>query len=347
VTLRKELEKNLRAAYARETGISKSAVRFPEKLIRVEGTLSDIRLSLTKEAVTANMQTNAAAFEAWSLILRVWCDAKSVALTWDRPEPPYSDKQYYNPHYERFLYRVAQFSTLFSDWFAYEDRAKDLDLARSLNADNLTLNVAGTRPQTAVGCERADGVKIKAEAALELMLCFSKEFAKFFGLDRSRVDRQLPVGLFEGAVAKSHRVFTGGKSAIDLVAMAGSSLWLFELKAGKNISAGALSELLFYTSLIRDVREGHIDFENGGANTMRVSPSDIRSCSAIEAVLLAEKIHPLVGHSKIVETLNNAADRAWNRGGKASIRFHAASVSGDNPTQFVRVAAEPLMTGKV
>jgi hypothetical protein len=334
-----ELESRLRAAYARHQD-KRSGVRLPHKGIEFEATPKSVMIKLDECAVTANMQTDAAAFEAWCLILKVWCEFESVKLRWDPPNSEQSDfERHRRSHYERFLYRVRRFSDLF-DWFSFEDRSGDLERAVSLSGKKLTVNIAHGRSNAASLNDKTvsgEARRFKAEAELELILCESPEFKIYFGLDGGKVDRQLPVGLFDGEIRHKHRVFTGGKSAIDLVGMAGSTLWLFELKAGGNIGVGALSELLFYASVMRDVRSGRFQFPLKGASEMRVSPDDILRCERIEAVLLGERLHPLIGHTKIVEALNQAVRRRWNTGGFPPVAFHAASISRRKPLEFRRV----------
>src|SRR6202043_1460597 len=93
------------------------------------------------------------------------------------------------------------------------------------------------------------------------------------------------------------------------------TLWLFELKAGKNIPAGILSELLFYASVMCDAvgSNARFRFEQGPKSRgTTIWPEDIQRCNRIEAVLLGEKFHPLIGHRRMIECLNDAAIRNWN-----------------------------------
>ena len=52
--------------------------------------------------------------------------------------------------------------------------------------------------------------------------------------------------------AEGKQIFTGGKSAIDLIGIRDDTLVLFELKKSGNRKVGAVSELLFYASVMRD-----------------------------------------------------------------------------------------------
>jgi len=76
-----------------------------------------------------------------------------------------------------------------------------------------------------------------------------------------RLDRQMPVGVFDGPPSRARAIFTGGKSAIDLVGLgADDALWLLELKTSRNIRVGALSKLFFYPMVLNDACQGRIGF---------------------------------------------------------------------------------------
>ncbi len=97
-----------------------------------------------------------------------------------------------------------------------------LSSARALGNEQLILNVASDR--------LPPGQPRSAKPSLELRLLSSEASRAHFGLEK--VDRQLPVGLFNNTIAHSNRIFTGGKSAIDLVGVGGGAFWIFELKGG-------------------------------------------------------------------------------------------------------------------
>ncbi len=52
-------------------------------------------------------------------------------------------------------------------------------------------------------------------------------------------------------------------------------------------------------------------------------------------VLLAEQLHPLVGHSNIIEFLNHAADEHWNKEpGHVPIHFKAVLLKGSGKPDY-------------
>jgi hypothetical protein len=150
----------------------------------------------------------------------------------------------------------------------------------------------------------------RSESDLELALEVSKAFKARFRLDK--VMRQWPVGLFDGRVASGNRIFTGGKSGIDLVGIRGDTLVLFELKKHGNEKVGAVSELFFYASVMRDSIGTSAAFEFKSQRARKncaIAPEDIVPCSRISAVLLAPKLHPLISEPRILECLNQATTK--------------------------------------
>ena len=156
--------------------------------------------------------------------------------------------------------------------------------------------------------------------------------------------RQWPSGLFVGEIAKSCRVFTGGKSAIDLLAIDGDTLILFELKNGRNTKLGALSEAFFYGCVMRDLLRELFSFGNAPIlERLLISPEDIRKCKSVRAVVLAPHLHPLIWNecdptprkgSKVLSLLNEAAGRTW--GNEIPVEFEAWTFE----TPFKRRGAE-------
>ena len=77
---------------------------------------------------------------------------------------------------------------------------------------------------------------------------------KAIGWDGS-LQRQWPVGVFADSVGEGNHVFTGRKSAIDLALFdPAKGAAVFELKKPGNKQVGAISELMFYCNIVRDVQ---------------------------------------------------------------------------------------------
>lgn len=132
-----------------------------------------------------------------------------------------------------------------------------------------------------------------------------------FGL--KKLDRQFPVGLFKGEPKEGEEIFTGGKSAIDLIGTDWNhGLWLFELKNKTNVAVGGLSELLFYSAVLRDTQGGNPVFNFSKASLGKraeVFPDDVRNARHIHARLLVGRNHPLLTDD-VFDLLNVAADQA-------------------------------------
>lgn len=294
----------LRSAYsqwANSTRRVQRQVRLPaSSQIEFYRIGTDIHIHMAEAAVSGNMQTNAAGFEGWAIVLRLWLNGcGNVILHWVRPEP-------LNRHYARFLYRVQRFEQLFPDWFRVATPEHFGDCAVRADGD-LFLNVAGATSR--------EPLEAKRETEIERGLVGKYETVLRQALNLDVVDRQFPVGLYRTRELKD-AVFTGGTSAIDIVGADGDRFTLIELKAGKNIMVGALSELLFYAAVVRDavVREGADTRFNFGGRTdgpsrSRVGAADVQRAKQVRAIFLGEHFHPLLEHPDLFPTLNEAAKR--------------------------------------
>jgi len=284
--------------------------RFPASTeIEIGGIRKHATITMKEKGLQANMQTDAAAFEAWALALLFPCEVQSVKIALD-PEAHAK-----GPHYERFLYRLKRFSELFPDprvkvdWPAAGSKALNPQLKRFLNRP-----YARENPPKADFSARMSAASTTApsESALEKALEVSDAFRDRFHLDK--IMRQWPVGLFEDGVVKGSEIFTGRKSAIDLIGIRDKTLVLFELKKAGNRQAGAVSELLFYASVMRDAIGGDAPFKfesTGSKKNCAIAPEDIIGCTKICGVLLAPSFHPFIEEPRMLEELNAATKRLY------------------------------------
>ena len=276
------------------------------KGIKFFGEHVEVTLQLSESSLNANMQSDAAAFDAWALAFLTHCGAEKIRIEIEGV----SDTD--RPHFQRFLYRARRFSELFpvhGNFTKYFDRAKALDgkIHKVLN-----------QPEERQASDEGEGLSKGTEADLEKALLISKEFRAAFDLNPKKVMRQWPVGLFEKAVRRSNMIFTGGKSAIDLIGISnsGDTLLLFELKKEGNRKAGAISELLFYTNVMRDALRSYFEF-GGGNGEHAIYGSDIKACKYIRSILIAPDFHPLVWNDTIdreksvISKLNAAVKQKW------------------------------------
>lgn len=332
----------LRAGFNVARG-KRRAVRLPSpSSMMVSGVGERAEITLSVEAVTANMQTNAAAFEGWALALRRWAGARTVSLGWSEPESYSSGRL--DPHYERLMYRAVRFAELFP-WFELRaDTGKARGIAEDASLRRL-LNTPAQRKglKAASLAARRDHRAWLDEREMECSLRGAAGLISHFGLVAPRFDQQFPVGLFEvpisqSSVKEANRIFPGRKGAIDLVCADGDRFWLFELKAGDNIPLGAISELLFYTSVMRDARRGHFDFADGAWAHCDVTGQDVKSAREFVAVLLGDSIHPLLDDPTIWRDINQAVEMNWNAAGLPRVEFRAAKTTVDG---FFDIAPSP------
>lgn len=254
-----------------------------------------IHITIGEAGTIGNMQTNGSAFEAWALALHVWLK-KRICIDWIPPTIPKKGRD--QRHYQRFLYRMRRFHDLFGRKWLTIPRIDEADTCRALSENRLFINVSGDRNDSGT----SENTKREAQAEIA--------FLKLLKLNKSPfslklVNRQFPVGLFpDEHLRRDDAIFTGGKSAIDLIGSNADAISVFELKAGKNLSVGKLSELLFYIHVLRDACGVNPRFQF--ANTERPRTIDFSGCKSINAILLVEHIHPLLEHPDFKALLDAA-----------------------------------------
>lgn len=284
-------------------------VRFPaDPGLIFGGSGSAATMHLSGTAVAGNMQTNVAAFESWALALHRWCGA-SVTISWDDPEFAEDPRQAHTQrgHYQRFLYRMANFSELFSgDWLTVVDHPGRLALRETASSTPLYVNRAGAkekvRPEHNPDFGRWSEDQWECHLAHAEVRWLDEQFGPF-----DKKVQQFPVGLFsEPKPSEASRIFPGAKSAVDIVAQTSSSIWIFELKKSGNLGFGALSELLFYTWVVRDLAVGKFKQAGSAAGSSRdFDLTVVDGRQSIQSVLLAPDVHPLVD-TGLLAVLNSA-----------------------------------------
>ncbi|MCC6918170.1 MAG: hypothetical protein IT548_03145 [Alphaproteobacteria bacterium] len=307
-----------------------SRVRLPSAAsVEFIGTNESVRMVL-KSGATANMQTDASAFEGWALVLHRWFGVR-VTLSWSPPPPGSTHTE--RCHYQRFLYRVAFFREMFGEWFDIEDVDALRDRATAPgSATRFLVNWPGLRvPDAPIDKREA---RRDRERQLELGLKDSAELRAYFDLGGAVIDRQFPVGLFGDRIGHHDRIFTGGKSAIDLFALTDTQLTLFELKAGNNISVGSLAELLFYVAFMRDVIRGRFKFADA-PKPWSIESEALTRVTRIRAVLLGHKIHPLLCDKPLIDLLSSGLEKL---NGNPSTTFEVARIARDEPYCFEQAA---------
>jgi hypothetical protein len=271
-------------------------IRLPRS-IRFTSDGATVRMHLAPACVKANMQDDASSFEGWALALKRWLpEISRVELAWD------FDGEEGHTHYQRFLYRVRSFKSMF-DWFQLGSSC-DEELRRLKTngaGDRYLLNTPkrdrATPPQSYCA---SLGDALSSEHKLECFIAENPEVLKAL-LHMNTLHRQCPVGVFRNRVKSGadYEIFPRRHSAIDLwgVDLEARKLFLFELKKPGNAPMGALSEILFYSCVMEDVQKGRFTFQE---------PNDeICSTAAISAYILAPEWHPLID-KELIQMVNSA-----------------------------------------
>lgn len=248
-----------------------------------------IKMILSSDAVSSNMQKDDGAFEGWALVLKRWGKYQKVIISWDKPN------SIDNGHYQRFLFRLKHFSQDFYLWFSIDkDCQTFLDDLKIKQAKKYLLNAPS---------KRGDKVSPNPEAILEDRFVNGDLRERLMNISNAvSVFRQLPVGVFENKVSKNTSIFTGGKSAIDIWGFNKSNeLLVFELKAGNNEKVGIISELYFYICVLQMVRKQIFKHENCLVENKYLI--EIPATKKINAYFLSPTLHPLVD-KEILDLLN-------------------------------------------
>jgi len=272
-----------------------------------------VTIYLSEKNVCQNVQTDGAAFEGWALAFKHLfgeIDNFSVKLAWDPPDKPS------NSHYQRFLYRIIHFNATIP-WFTIDNSCEG-ELKKSIvltPAGNnkkpmgyFKLNPASRkRPCNQVDITSKVNKKL-TENQIEILFCsnpYKLENALQWGT--MEIFRQVPVGLFEEKVKDESQVFPGKKGAIDLCAFLNdSSAAIFELKKKDNNKVGAISELIFYSNVIRDVQSGLVTYEKEKCAKFE---NRLMSTKGLKSFILATKLHPLIDTANVFKLLNSAYEQ--------------------------------------
>lgn len=269
----------LLAVMRQKTG---ARIRLPTSLT-LSGTPDALHMQLDAPAVISNMQSDAGAFDAWALAFWSWTEVKRITLSWTPPTDPARDG-----HYQRFLFRLRTMLRLFPERFLL---GNGMDAQRDAQPFN-TINV----------CDQNRSARrrpTEGEAAIEWDLAQAKTERGAALREQDHlcdVCPQLPVGIFQDVVSERAAVFTGKKSAIDLVGWDGDGgFHLYELKDSGNAKLGIVSELLFYVAIILEMRDGRVQPKHRSGK----APDDsvyrqIAACKRVTGTYLAPDFHPLL-----------------------------------------------------
>jgi hypothetical protein len=289
-----EIFRNIRLNHQKLSG-EKRNIRAPRDISFTLVDNGKVRMSLSKVSLVSNMQSNAACFEGWALVLRRWLpQCQQIVMNWS---PPSNLSVNEKRHYERFLFRAKSFMDNVG-WFEIDSSCiPELHKSSIKPGGKYLLNKPGKpRPRSMAN---KPVLKDLSESALEKLIVSDNAIAsrllKISGA--SQIDNQLPLGVFNGSISASSMIFTGGKSAVDIWGLGPKKkvLKLYELKKYGAEQVGILSELLFYCFVFRSLQIGAFSYPD--------SSSDIPKTDRIDAFFLCPSYHPLIDKA-LIEMLN-------------------------------------------
>ncbi|MEI7525442.1 MAG: hypothetical protein WCJ95_13975 [Mariniphaga sp.] len=253
-------------------------------------TENNVEIHIASKYVERNMQEDGAAFEGWALVLKRWGKFEKVILSWDLPA---SDT---NGHYQRFLFRVYNFAKDFKNWFSIQISCLPL-LTTLMIIDTETYYLS--LPYNNRDREDLQGTESKLEYAFSkgawANALKSETNAKY-------LNRQLPVGIFTKPVSKLTSIFPRNKSAIDIWGISiANELLLFELKADNNNKVGIITELYFYSCIMKRVQSGLFKHE---LTKLDLDMDMIAKSKGIIAYLFAPELHLLID-SELAKIVND------------------------------------------
>jgi len=247
-------------------------------------------MEMSQTGITANMQENNSAFEAWALLART-AGYTRVELSGNECTKEMSKAE--KRHYHRFLYRVLRFEKGF-DWFSITDSLREkaeaferIELSRDLFVN---APIVEAKPQTD-----------SPEANMERLLVCDENRDFLNNKLHIKIDKfynQLPVGLFGESVKSETAIFPRSHAAIDIWGLDGNAFHLIELKVKSNQKLSVLSEVLFYACFINDMycqrnleRKSPINLQKYGEK-LRGYPELIKTgITSVVAHILTEKKH--------------------------------------------------------
>ncbi len=282
-----------------------TTIRLPSQ-IKFELFKDHCGIFMPTDAVCSNLQRDCSAFDGWAPVLKAWL-GRNIVLDWE-PSVDASD-----PHYQRFLYRAIRFNES-ADWFRIgEHSGKYLEASVVLDPSGgakkpggyFLVNVPGKREEIE-GLQHMQPLKQMSENELErLFFTNPRVLLVSIGFDeRARIMRQMPVGVFAGEVSGGTRVFPGLGGKVDLGAVEdGKKVALFELKKPGNAKVGAISELLFYSHVVRDIQMGIFEYDR---KKRFENASQIREAPGVAGFILSDRLNGSIDNEELFSVLNKS-----------------------------------------
>ena len=254
-----------------------------------------LTITMEKEGLIANMQTDASAFEGWAICLKAWLPEyiSAVKIGGDVLSFPKGEKKTIEErHYNRFLYRLGKFKDIYS-WASTTDNfEKEID--ETFKTDLLYINVP-----------RQDASKGATHCEAQLERAFREKNESSY----CALDHQLPVRIFSSKETKEADAITPG-GFIDIWGIKDDCLKIFELKLPVNKEIGIISELMFYVNVMTDIFQHEITIprESKYRSFNKLKEFYEKNwCKSIEGVFLADYFHPMIENKKeeVLQIIND------------------------------------------
>ena len=302
----------------------------PESIgLDAQGSTLVITLAL-KNGAKNNMQKNPACFEGWAIILKTYVIDKNpqkfdkVKLCCPNITLP-SETDEGRFHFKRFLYRVLRFDEQY-DWFTIDEKLADIITSsfKPLLQKHLVNNYPKSYAKGFNNQDKPNEHIIECILSKKTTQNNGKTLHTYFDKigvpnDNLIINHQLPVGLFKDEISKVTKVFTGGKSALDLWGFSNSKpndFYIFELKYN-NPMIGTITEAFFYANYMHDLldRNGAFTLSDNGKDNFRnystIYSLKDKNINKIHAVMLLDKgsIHPAIT-PELLAVLNQSNQKA-------------------------------------
>ena len=329
----------------------KKKVNSAELPSKMDVSIIDQTLFITMDAegVLQNMQNDASSFEGWIFCLKAFfSDIRTVVIDWGKPAFSPEEKEIITQqkHYNRFLLRVIWFIDNYSWATVVEHKRAEL-LSFQCRFSRFTLNFPRQNSKDKREKSETDQ-KMKYEAILETAI--------YQHLSTTSVaNHQLPMGLFDGQVLLDTAITPGGASQADLWKIEKDEFCVYELKDNihtDNIRVGIITELMFYANVLHRLFITQEIQYSPKADLYRTKKRDDasrgfeyildaiyqHSITHIKAVILTDRLHPLIEHNK-KQLLNDMNQN------KVNIRFEHLTVLQLLPLELIPIPSYKEVQG--
>lgn len=302
---------------------------------------TEFTLTLTKKALTENMQEDDACFEACAVILKSlgW---KKIILELNEDAQEYlnrfkqeieinnlknkideverKNKERTKKHIRekihvfsseerhclRFLYRVSRFYTQYKEkkWFIVDKNLLSLFENFLNDIEKKQINLINDTPT-----QEAEPNPKSPESMVEALMADPDHKNVFWEAlngktNDQEISRQLPVGLYLGNHTEGKEFFPTGR--IDLWTGNEKEIQVVELKT-KNLMIGIITEIFFYSNFMYDLTRGIFEFNKSNAKCRGYSHlKDIsKNKPEITGVMLADSYHSLLDSQEAILRIMN------------------------------------------